>query len=105
MAVKLLSNFKAQVKALLRSTELQYIFTLEGDLLWSHHEKLVIIDQSIAYVSGLDLTIGRWDMHKHPLTDLVNIEETEVYAAEIFFPHSEFSKFIPSRICIHFYTA
>ena len=25
------------------------------DLLWSHHEKLVIIDQVIAYVGGLDL--------------------------------------------------
>jgi len=28
---------------------------------WSHHEKLVLIDQEIAFLGGLDLTFGRWD--------------------------------------------
>lgn len=33
-----------------------------GDLfLWSHHEKLCIVDQSIAFVGGADLCAGRWD--------------------------------------------
>ena len=36
-------------------------------LLWSHHEKLVIIDQMIGYVGGLDLCWGRYDNHQHPI--------------------------------------
>jgi len=36
-------------------------------LLWSHHEKLVIIDQIIAYVGGLDLCWGRYDTNDHPI--------------------------------------
>lgn len=30
-------------------------------LFWSHHEKLVLIDNRIAYMGGLDLCFGRWD--------------------------------------------
>ena len=45
-----------------------------SDLLWSHHEKLVIIDQIIAYVGGLDLCWGRWDTHEHPLVEESNSE-------------------------------
>ena len=43
-----------------------------SDLLWSHHEKLVIIDQITAYVGGLDLCWGRWDTHEHPLVEESN---------------------------------
>ena len=42
------------------------------DLLWSHHEKLVIIDQIIGYVGGLDLCWGRWDTHSHPIYEKKN---------------------------------
>ena len=45
------------------------------DLLWSHHEKLVIIDQMIAYVGGLDLCWGRWDIHEHPIVEPNNSDE------------------------------
>ena len=45
------------------------------DLLWSHHEKLVIIDQIIGYVGGLDLCWGRWDTHAHPIYEEVNIQQ------------------------------
>ena len=31
----------------------------------SHHEKLVVIDDSVAYCGGLDLTIRRWDTSAH----------------------------------------
>ena len=48
-----------------------------SDLLWSHHEKLVIIDQIIAYVGGLDLCWGRWDTHEHPLVEESN--DKQVY--------------------------
>ena len=40
-----------------------------GTFLWAHHEKLICIDQNIAFVGGLDLCYGRWDHCCHPLTD------------------------------------
>ena len=46
-----------------------------SDLLWSHHEKLVIIDQITAYVGGLDLCWGRWDIHEHPLVEEANNDQ------------------------------
>ena len=38
-------------------------------ILWSHHEKLVIIDQKIAFVGGLDLCWGRYDTNNHPIVE------------------------------------
>uniref|UniRef100_A0A8C0IEM6 Phospholipase n=1 Tax=Bubo bubo TaxID=30461 RepID=A0A8C0IEM6_BUBBB len=38
--------------------------------LWAHHEKLVIVDQSVAFVGGIDLAYGRWDDDEHRLTDV-----------------------------------
>ena len=55
------------------------------DLLWSHHEKLVIIDQIIGYVGGLDLCWGRWDTHAHPLYEKANDEQ------EYYFPGIDYS--------------
>ena len=43
-------------------------------LLWSHHEKLVIIDHIIGYVGGLDLCWGRYDTNKHPIYEGPNQE-------------------------------
>lgn len=31
----------------------------------SHHQKVVVIDDSVAFVGGLDLTHGRWDTSEH----------------------------------------
>ena len=36
-----------------------------GVFLWSHHEKLVVIDQSVAFLGGIDLCFGRWDDDAH----------------------------------------
>ncbi|XP_014254858.1 phospholipase D2 isoform X2 [Cimex lectularius] len=41
-----------------------------GILFWAHHEKMVVIDQSLAFLGGIDLCYGRWDDYKHRLTDL-----------------------------------
>lgn len=41
-----------------------------GVFLWSHHEKCVIIDQSVAFMGGVDLCFGRWDDDLHRLVDL-----------------------------------
>ena len=38
-------------------------------LKWAHHEKLVIIDQVITFLGGLDLCYGRDDTADHLLTD------------------------------------
>uniref|UniRef100_A0A673MEV5 Phospholipase n=1 Tax=Sinocyclocheilus rhinocerous TaxID=307959 RepID=A0A673MEV5_9TELE len=38
--------------------------------LWAHHEKIVVIDQSVAFVGGIDLAYGRWDDSEHRLTDV-----------------------------------
>ncbi|KAG7321528.1 hypothetical protein KOW79_014386 [Hemibagrus wyckioides] len=41
--------------------------------LWAHHEKLVVIDQSVAFVGGIDLAYGRWDDSEHRLTDVGSV--------------------------------
>lgn len=40
--------------------------------MWSHHEKFVVIDQSIAFFGGIDLCFGRWDDEEHRLVDIQN---------------------------------
>lgn len=37
----------------------------DGVFLWSHHEKLVIVDQAVAFLGGIDLCFGRWDDEYH----------------------------------------
>jgi phospholipase D1/2 len=40
-----------------------------GEFLWSHHEKVVVIDQEVAFMGGLDLCYGRMDNPEHLLVD------------------------------------
>ncbi len=35
----------------------------------SHHQKVVVIDDALAFSGGLDLTLGRWDTPAHDLND------------------------------------
>jgi phospholipase D1/2 len=37
--------------------------------LWSHHEKIIIIDQKVAFIGGLDLGYGRMDGKDHLIHD------------------------------------
>ncbi|XP_036611181.1 phospholipase D1 isoform X1 [Trichosurus vulpecula] len=46
--------------------------------LWAHHEKLVIIDQSVAFIGGIDLAYGRWDDNEHRLTDVGSVKRITV---------------------------
>ena len=41
-------------------------------ILWSNHEKLVIIDDIIGYVGGLDLCWGRYDNNNHSIYEAPN---------------------------------
>ncbi|KAL0482919.1 phospholipase D [Acrasis kona] len=36
---------------------------------WTHHQKMVVVDQEIAFVGGLDICYGRWDDFEHRITD------------------------------------
>ncbi|XP_012088961.3 phospholipase D zeta 1 isoform X2 [Jatropha curcas] len=40
-----------------------------GIYLWSHHEKLVIVDYQICFIGGLDLCFGRYDTIEHRIGD------------------------------------
>ncbi|XP_004296873.1 PREDICTED: phospholipase D p1 isoform X1 [Fragaria vesca subsp. vesca] len=40
-----------------------------GVYLWSHHEKLVIVDYQICFLGGLDLCFGRYDTAEHKVGD------------------------------------
>uniref|UniRef100_A0A8C5NF45 Phospholipase n=1 Tax=Gouania willdenowi TaxID=441366 RepID=A0A8C5NF45_GOUWI len=55
--------------------------------LWAHHEKIVVIDQSVAFVGGIDLAYGRWDDREHRLTDVGSVTRS-VALEEILSFHS-----------------
>ncbi|KAF7314305.1 Phospholipase [Mycena kentingensis (nom. inval.)] len=40
-----------------------------GTFYWAHHEKMCVIDQTIAFMGGLDLCFGRWDTPQHVVID------------------------------------
>uniref|UniRef100_A0AAY4APB5 Phospholipase n=1 Tax=Denticeps clupeoides TaxID=299321 RepID=A0AAY4APB5_9TELE len=50
--------------------------------LWAHHEKIVVIDQSVAFVGGIDLAYGRWDDREHRLTDVGSVTRAVAMAME-----------------------
>lgn len=54
--------------------------------LWSHHEKIVVIDQKVAYLGGLDICYGRWDLPYYPLYD-----PSPDLTKEIYFPGQDYS--------------
>ncbi|PAN31060.1 hypothetical protein PAHAL_5G392000 [Panicum hallii] len=40
-----------------------------GIYLWSHHEKIVVVDNQVCYIGGLDLCFGRYDSPEHKVAD------------------------------------
>ena len=47
----------------------------------SHHQKLVVIDGSLAFIGGIDLTRGRWDTRDHAANDPRRLNpDGELYA-------------------------
>lgn len=45
----------------------------DGVFLWSHHEKIVIVDQIIAFLGGIDLCYGRWDDESHKYVFMLHL--------------------------------
>jgi len=41
----------------------------DSNRLWTHHEKVVVVDQQLAIMGGLDLALGRYDDAQHRLSD------------------------------------
>lgn len=58
-----------------------------GDFLflWSHHEKMVVIDHMITYMGGLDLCFGRYD------TDAYSLKDAGDGVNEIYFPGQDYN--------------
>ncbi|XP_046617254.1 phospholipase D2 isoform X1 [Neodiprion virginianus] len=50
-----------------------------GVFLWAHHEKIVVVDQALAFLGGIDLCYGRWDNSEHRLTDLGSVHQSSIY--------------------------
>lgn len=42
---------------------------LQNTYFWAHHEKLCIIDHTVAFIGGVDLCYGRYDTPDHVLVD------------------------------------
>jgi phospholipase D1/2 len=61
-----------------------------GDLifLWSHHEKIVVVDQKIVFLGGLDLCYGRYDLPDYPLFEP---EERFTKPNQCYFPGQDYS--------------
>ena len=51
-------------------------------VLWAHHEKMVAIDQTVAFVGGIDLAFGRWDDSQYRLTDISLTKKANVAPEE-----------------------
>ena len=48
----------------------------------AHHQKIVVVDGTVAFCGGIDLTLGRWDTTSHHRADprRTNAGETEPYS-------------------------
>ena len=55
---------------------------------WSHHEKLVVLDQQVAFMGGLDICVGRWDFE-----DCTN-NVCEPFPGETYFPGKDYNNSI-----------
>ncbi|KAM3163069.1 Phospholipase [Lachancea thermotolerans] len=63
---------------------------LQNTYFWAHHEKMTVIDHSIAFMGGIDLCYGRYDTPEHVLRD----DSPELQ--EQIFPGKDYSN---ARVC------
>ncbi|MDK4734757.1 phospholipase D-like domain-containing protein [Rhizobium sp. CNPSo 3490] len=52
-----------------RNARIDLRFDLQSVLRGCHHQKLVCIDDSVAFIGGIDLTARRWDTKRHRAKD------------------------------------
>ncbi|KAF2873550.1 hypothetical protein BDV95DRAFT_617300 [Massariosphaeria phaeospora] len=41
----------------------------QNTFFWAHHEKICVIDHTVAFCGGVDLCLGRWDTPQHSVVD------------------------------------
>ncbi|KAF1962437.1 phospholipase D [Byssothecium circinans] len=41
----------------------------QNTFFWAHHEKICVVDHTIAFCGGVDLCFGRWDTPQHTVVD------------------------------------
>ena len=41
----------------------------QNTFFWAHHEKICVVDHTIAFCGGVDLCFGRWDTPQHSVAD------------------------------------
>ncbi|SCU92789.1 LAMI_0E12046g1_1 [Lachancea mirantina] len=63
---------------------------LQNTYFWAHHEKMTVIDHSIAFMGGIDLCYGRFDTPEHVLCDETNDIQQQT------FPGKDYSN---ARVC------
>lgn len=59
---------------------IEYVLDDQHPTFASHHQKLVIIDRSVAFIGGMDITLHRWDDADHRIDNHTRIRE---FGAEI----------------------
>ncbi|KAL8946216.1 MAG: hypothetical protein Q9222_007361 [Ikaeria aurantiellina] len=64
-------SLSAKTASTLPLDALKAVYGMQNDVIlyWAHHEKLCIIDGKTAFMGGLDLCYGRWDLNQHPIAD------------------------------------
>ena len=52
----------------------------QNTFFWAHHEKICIVDHTVAFVGGIDLCFGRWDTPQHTVCDdkLTGFEQSDL---------------------------
>lgn len=73
-------SLSAKTAASLPLDALKAVYGMNEDVIlyWAHHEKLCIVDGKTAFMGGLDLCYGRWDLNQHPIADChpSNLDDT-----------------------------
>lgn len=99
LTISVPTNSAHAADGILKHRNIQVLRHPNGITLWSHHEKLLIIDQVIAFIGGIDLAFGRFDTRDHPIAD----QESKLFPGKDFYnpriqgfseleePHTTFS--------------
>ncbi|KAL8803006.1 MAG: hypothetical protein Q9182_003432 [Xanthomendoza sp. 2 TL-2023] len=73
-------SISAKTASTLPLDALKAVYGMNDDVIlyWAHHEKLCIVDGKTAFMGGLDLCYGRWDLNQHPIADChpSNLDDT-----------------------------
>ena len=56
--------------------------TQSATIWWAHHEKIVVVDQNVAFIGGIDLCYGRYDTPGHKLHDSAKVNSTSNHSCK-----------------------